>query len=174
MMVNSHLKTQQTKAIAGLEGLQAASPSTAGPSPGTAQHRGDPPREGWGEAAELGRLARRGWGFSHSASQRPERRKPESEPEKPGQRPDARERQEGWEGEPAREERRASRRARLQPPRLQGPRCPRTPPAPLPAGPCLGPLRLVVIPGLSTCPPPPPASPLEVQELILGPKPIFS
>lgn len=128
MMVNSHLKTQQTKATAGLEGLQAASPSTAGPSPGTAQHRGDPPGEGWGEAAKPGRLAGRGWDFGHSASQRPERRKRESEPGKRGQRPDARERQESWEGEQAGEERSASRGARRQPPRLQGPRHPRTPP----------------------------------------------
>ncbi|CAI9174221.1 unnamed protein product [Rangifer tarandus platyrhynchus] len=93
-----------------------------------AHHRGDPRGKVGARLRSRGILARRGWDFGHSASQRPERRKRESEPEKRGQRPDARERQEGWEGERAGEERSASCGARRQPPRLQGPRHPRTPP----------------------------------------------
>lgn len=88
-MVNSHLKIQQTKATAVLEGLQAAPRHRPGYRPGRPSTAGTLVGKG-GAAGGAGNPARGGWGYGHSASQRPERRKTESELGKRGQRPSAR------------------------------------------------------------------------------------
>lgn len=90
MMVNSHLTTRQTEALAGLEGLQAAPRHRLGCGPGQPSASGT--RVGTGLApggAGASCQERRGGGWEvkvevgrgHSTSQRPERRKTESEKE---------------------------------------------------------------------------------------------
>lgn len=74
MVVNSHLTAQQAGALAGLEGLQAVAWGSPAPQ-GTRVGRGFAP----GGAGRPAGAA--GHGGGHSASQRPERRKTESEQE---------------------------------------------------------------------------------------------
>ena len=152
MMVNSHLKTQQTKATAGLEGLQAASPSTAGPSPGRPSTAGIPrgkvgarlrSRGVWpGEAGTSATAPPSGLKEeSVSPSRRSGDKGPTPESAKKAGRGSGPERSGARPAEPGGSL--PDFRDRFTPGHRR---------APLLAGPCLGPLRPVEIPGLSTVP----------------------
>lgn len=133
MMVNSHLEIQGTEAIVGLEGLQAAPRDRLGCRLGQPSSAGTPRaerrRSGRSGAADTERR-----GFGHSASQRPKRRKTESEPGKQRQRPGARERNGGREAEWGPRERTPAEPSRHCPGPLPGDYLPHTAELPPPLG----------------------------------------